>query len=402
MLEGIVPAINPPRGWPLMAFDLEKIKADNPIDRVVYRSVRMRRNGRELVGLCPFHGERTPSFTVTPEKGLFKCFGCDAQGDVIDFVQKLHNVDLPEACEILGGDREVPEPPARMFEPPEIVDTYASLIPQPIDVLPEVGQPLRCWNPKQAKFSTYHPTAVHPYRTDNGAIIGVVIRLEIGGKKVTPQLRYVVLPDGELTWSLMPFEKPRLLYRLDELAASTETVLLVEGEKCVDAAAGSLGRTVTTWPGGTNGVAYADWRPLEGRAVVVWGDADQEGENTVHGHKDDQGRHHDGIVHYLHAVGAKSVHVVPWDRQKPKGWDVADAVEAGWTVEQITAYVRSAVTCPSTSPAPPQEQERSSRRSRRDARGEVQLGEPLDFLGDDSRAAPELLPEHVPDAIGRL
>ena len=382
-----------------MEFDLDKIKAENPIAEIVCRSVEMRRRGAELIGLCPFHGERTPSFTVTPEKGKFFCFGCQAAGDVIDFVQKLHNVDLPGACEILGGEREPPASTIRMFEPPASIDLYADLIPQPADHLPQVGQPLLCWNPKQAKFSTYHPTAVYPYRTDNGAVIGVVIRFDVGGKKVTPQLRFVALPDGELTWSLMPFDKPRSLYRLEELAASQDTVLLVEGEKCVDAAVSLLGRTATTWPGGVNGVSHADWRPLAGRAVVVWGDADQEGENAVHGHTDDKGTHHRGVVHHLHAVGAKSVHVVPWDRKKPKGWDVADAVEAGWTAEEVTAYVRTAVACPADSVPPQQQDERPSRRSRRDARGEVQWGEPLDFLGDESRAAPELLQEHVPDAI---
>ena len=389
-----------------MSFDLDRIKADNPIADVVCRAVQMRRNGQELVGLCPFHGERTPSFTVTPAKGKFYCFGCDAGGDVIDFVAKLHDVGLPEACEILGGEREAPERVYKMFETAEPADIYANLIPQPVDRLPACGEPLRCWNPKRDKFTVYKPVAVFPYRTDNGALIGVVIRIEIDGDKITPQLRYVAKPDGELTWSHMPFERPRPLYRLDELAASQDTVLLVEGEKCADAAINLLSRTVTTWPGGTNGVAHTDWRPLAGRAVVVWGDADQEGDNAVHGHTDDQGRVHQGIVHHLHTVGAKSVHVIPWDRSKPKGWDVADAVTDAWTADQVTAYVRTAVawTLPAAETASEgdpgyQPDGRPARRSRRDARGEVQWGEPLDFLGDDSRPAPELLPEHVPDAI---
>ncbi len=388
-----------------MSFDLDRIKADNPIADIVCRQVTMQKNGSELVGLCPFHGERTPSFTVTPAKGLFKCFGCDAQGDVIDFVRKLHDVDLPEACEILGGKREPPDRPVRMFDPPEIADIYAGLIPQPVDALPRVNEPLRCWNPKRSKWSVYKPLLVHPYRTDNGAIIGVVIRIEIEGKKLTPQLRYVALPDGELTWSLMPFEKPRPLYRLDELAASTDTVLLLEGEKCADAAAALLGRTVTCWPGGTHGVSHADWRPLAGRAVVIWGDADQEGENAIHGHTDERGKPHLGVVHHLHEVGAKSVHVVPWDRRKTKGWDVADAIAEGWTAEQVTTYVRTAVAVPRPADEPNrddpgwQPDERTSRRSRRDAKGEIQWPDPIDILADGDTPGIELREDHIPAAL---
>ena len=51
--------------------------------------VRTRRRGRTAVGLCPFHGEKTPSFTVYPETASFYCFGCGAGGDVITFIKKI-------------------------------------------------------------------------------------------------------------------------------------------------------------------------------------------------------------------------------------------------------------------------------------------------------------------------
>ena len=65
--------------------------------------VALKQRGRDLVGLCPFHGEKTPSFHVHPDQGYFKCFGCGAAGDVIGFVQRLENVPFPEAVRMLAA-----------------------------------------------------------------------------------------------------------------------------------------------------------------------------------------------------------------------------------------------------------------------------------------------------------
>src|SRR5690349_5742231 len=58
--------------------------------------------GRSVKGLCPFHSERTPSFHVHPEKGLFKCFGCGEAGDVIAFISKMEQLSFTEALETLA------------------------------------------------------------------------------------------------------------------------------------------------------------------------------------------------------------------------------------------------------------------------------------------------------------
>jgi len=73
--------------------------------------VALQRRGRDLVGLCPFHGERSPSFVVHPDKGFFKCFGCGAAGDVVGFYQKIENVPFPEAARALAkrAGVELPE-----------------------------------------------------------------------------------------------------------------------------------------------------------------------------------------------------------------------------------------------------------------------------------------------------
>src|SRR5262252_3350278 len=64
--------------------------------------VRLRKAGSTYKGLCPFHQERTPSFTVSPARGTFKCFGCGEGGDAITFVEKKENVDFVGAIEWLA------------------------------------------------------------------------------------------------------------------------------------------------------------------------------------------------------------------------------------------------------------------------------------------------------------
>ncbi|MDQ6930546.1 MAG: DNA primase [Candidatus Eremiobacteraeota bacterium] len=64
--------------------------------------VALQKRGRDLVGLCPFHSERTPSFHVHPEQGYFKCFGCGEAGDVIAFLRRLENLSFPDAARVLA------------------------------------------------------------------------------------------------------------------------------------------------------------------------------------------------------------------------------------------------------------------------------------------------------------
>jgi len=76
---------------------IEAVKSAMEILPVVEDYVQLRKAGGTYKGLCPFHQERTPSFTVTPARGTFKCFGCGEGGDAISFVQRLDN--LGEWCE---------------------------------------------------------------------------------------------------------------------------------------------------------------------------------------------------------------------------------------------------------------------------------------------------------------
>jgi DNA primase len=79
-----------------------EILARADIGEVIGAYVSLRKRGNDLVGLCPFHGEKSPSFHVHPDRGFFKCFGCGAAGDVFTFLQKQENVTFPDALRMLG------------------------------------------------------------------------------------------------------------------------------------------------------------------------------------------------------------------------------------------------------------------------------------------------------------
>ncbi|MBI2502015.1 MAG: DNA primase [Candidatus Latescibacteria bacterium] len=76
---------------------IQRIREASDIVEVISDHVQLRKAGRNFVGLCPFHGEKTPSFNVNPELQFYKCFGCDAGGDVFKFIQQIDRVSFTEA-----------------------------------------------------------------------------------------------------------------------------------------------------------------------------------------------------------------------------------------------------------------------------------------------------------------
>ena len=82
---------------------IDELKARVRVSEIVGQKVGLRRAGREFIGLCPFHKEKTPSFSVNDEKGFYHCFGCGAHGDAIGFLKDTEAVSYPEAVERLAG-----------------------------------------------------------------------------------------------------------------------------------------------------------------------------------------------------------------------------------------------------------------------------------------------------------
>ncbi|MBI3419799.1 MAG: DNA primase [Proteobacteria bacterium] len=82
---------------------LDELRNRISVSEVVGRRVKLIRKGREFGACCPFHNEKTPSFTVNDQKGFFHCFGCGAHGSAIDFIMRQENRSFPEAVEVLAG-----------------------------------------------------------------------------------------------------------------------------------------------------------------------------------------------------------------------------------------------------------------------------------------------------------
>ena len=81
---------------------IDKIMDAAQIQDVVSDYVTLRKRGVNLVGLCPFHNEKTPSFTVSPAKGIFKCFGCGKGGNSVNFIMEHEQVNYYEALKLLA------------------------------------------------------------------------------------------------------------------------------------------------------------------------------------------------------------------------------------------------------------------------------------------------------------
>ncbi|MDD6012631.1 MAG: DNA primase [Oscillospiraceae bacterium] len=106
---------------------LSELRSRCDIEQIISSYVPLKRRGKNLVGLCPFHNEKTPSFTVYPDSQSFYCFGCGAAGEVISFVKKIENLDFYEAVRSLcdragmslpvdGYDSSIAEKRRRTYE----------------------------------------------------------------------------------------------------------------------------------------------------------------------------------------------------------------------------------------------------------------------------------------------
>jgi DNA primase len=101
-----------PQGIPEQTIDEIRQRCD--LVSLVGEYLALEKRGKNMLGLCPFHGEKTPSFTVSPDKQLFHCFGCGASGNVFSFIMKLENLTFPEAARFLARRAGVKIPERRV------------------------------------------------------------------------------------------------------------------------------------------------------------------------------------------------------------------------------------------------------------------------------------------------
>ena len=298
------------------------------------------KRGAEYEACCPFHSEATPSFKVSPAKQIYHCFGCGANGDAIKFLQEHQGLSFRDAVKQLGG--ELPASSVERAPLPAPAKARTSWVP----VLPA---PLNASPYPRAHVVRGRPEKTWIYRDGAGACLGIVMRFPTS--------------DGG-----MAFPEPRPLYGLDRLAARPDaTVLVVEGEKCADAAHAELpDLVVVSWPGGGKADGKVDWSPLAGRKVITWADADakrvpvtvseraagiEQASKPLLPEEEQPGvATMARIRERLVSLDCRVWNVkLPPPGAKSDGWDVADAVDEGICGAELADFVRSNVR--STVPA---------------------------------------------------
>ena len=111
---------------------IQEVADKNDIYDVISKSVRLKKAGSSYIGLCPFHNEKTPSFSVSPRRGIFKCFGCGEGGDVIRFVMKRDGLSFYEAVTKLAESANIALPKISNYdkEADEQKKKQAKLLPK--------------------------------------------------------------------------------------------------------------------------------------------------------------------------------------------------------------------------------------------------------------------------------
>ncbi|MEM1051163.1 MAG: CHC2 zinc finger domain-containing protein [Pseudomonadota bacterium] len=265
--------------------DLDAIRRENPLpDVVAGAGIPLKRAGREWKACCPFHNERTPSFTIFAEGQRFKCFGCGVSGDVLDFVQELHGVGLREAAEMLGAETmprvrlpNLPAAPAKSETVGEALEIWRAALPihgtlaetylRSRAIACELPMSLRYAELPYGKDSRVYPCLVACVSSPEGPLQGIQ--------------RTFLAPDG-LGKAEVP--KPKLslgsisggAIRLGPLAAD---MVLCAGVEDGLSLVQELGRSVWAVPGDSN-LASVRFPPFV-KSVAVGGDNDASGRSST-------------------------------------------------------------------------------------------------------------------------
>src|SRR5205085_2492809 len=181
---------------------LDELRARTTLSSVIMPSVKLIRAGREWKACCPFHNEKTPSFTVNDDKGFYHCFGCGAHGDAIRFLTDHRGMPFMDAANELAAKAgmEVPAPHPRAKEQAERTATLTAVL---------------------AEVARWHSQQLNGLADPRGRVIG------FGGR---------ILGEGEPKYLNSPqtvlFDKGRTLYNLDRGGPASRTakrLIVVEG-----------------------------------------------------------------------------------------------------------------------------------------------------------------------------
>jgi hypothetical protein len=278
----------------------------------------------------PWRDDSSPSLQVGGAKNIVFDHGTGEPFDAIALVQRARECGFAEAVTWINGGHSTPQAPARAARPkskpePTLILPVPDDAPMPPAEHPTLGRPSRRWE----------------YMDAQGRLLNFVCRFDTrDGKEIRP-LTFCRLPDGSRAWRWQALHEPRPLYGLDQLATRPAApVLWLEGEKARDAAVLLFPDfVVIASPGGCGAVGKTDYKPLKGRHVWIWPDADAPGRKAAQ----DVGR-------LALAAGAAEVHVVNVPRDFPDKWDLGDDSPAGWDAAKLRELLDAA---PVWTPATP-------------------------------------------------
>jgi P4 family phage/plasmid primase-like protien len=301
-----------------MQIDVEALKASADIVSVIGSYVPLKRRGHEYIGLCPFHDDHHPSFYVIPAKRFAYCHACDANHDVISFVQEMDGVDFKTACEKLGAQKWEPKP-ARQ----EAKSLPARTTSKP----PESAEP-----PSFHVRGLGNPVKTYTIRDTDGSLIAYECRYEGEGKKEIRIWSWGARGGEPARWGIGHCNAPRPLYGLERLSLHPDApVLITEGPKKADAGAELLPAYASiSWTGGANAWHKHDYAAIAGRSVLIVPDNDEPGrlaaEKLAALLSDPRG--HGCKVRVVDPTG------------QPEAWDLADAAAEGWDTERLIAWAK--------------------------------------------------------------
>jgi len=299
--------------------NLDKVKAVFKLSSVAGKYMKLENRGNgEWLGLCPFHSENTPSFTISDPKRFFHCFGCGERGDLFDLMQHFTGANIPQIKEMLTGETMVfhdIESQISEFQTKAFYDELEDseeFLPMIIDYLPrpdifnhsQLGSPVYIWK----------------YTNEQGQRLCYVCRFS--GKKFRTKSLWKGQESFKEIWQWKSLPAPRPLYGLWKLTERPlAPVVMCEGEKDADAAQKILPDVITmAWPNGASSIKQCDWSPLDGREVIMWPDADDPGLKA----SVTLGERLNGLVRSFNVFTPPSGVV--------KGWGAADALAEGWPI----------------------------------------------------------------------
>jgi hypothetical protein len=329
---------------------IEELKLTVDIVDVVSNFVDLERKGSNYIGLCPFHSENRPSFNVSQSKGIYKCFGCGASGDVIEFLKEMGNT-FKDSLQILKGEKLI-----------NGVYLQADSIKAPVADFHYI-KPTKHFELEDYKHHRYgYPNNIYEYYNIDNHFIGSVLRFNLAdGTKYTPPFnsricitagynsqrkgkgcgKYYEVGDTENTFS--GFDSPKPLYGIHKLTEDLlQPIIFVEGEKVRDFLdARLLNSVVVSCTGGTNNAKHTDFSLFKGRTIYLipdndWSKKDKDGVEKI--------KYEQPSIKFmleLMSIFEKDntvIYINSYNRELPDGWDLADT---NWDAKQITDFILS-------------------------------------------------------------